>query len=397
MVVTDANDARGFTHRDETRVSPVLHPAVHNLLDGLKEQPGLEFEIIYGKQRSEPGENRREGNLHFIPVSYRPLPLPGMGGPFLARTFALLRHLRLNPPDIVHGQGTEREAGLVAALSGRPSILTLHGNFRELAATLHAKPWSYFGLCARFESFILPRVSGVHCLSQHTKDSVRSKARKTWIIPNAVDRAFFQIDRRPSTHPSVVCMAGIAEWKNPLVLVKASDRFHEQFPDAQIHFHGSCDPAHPYGQEFLEAIRPRPWCVFHGLSDQSKLTESLATATCAVLPSKQENFGLALAEAMAAGVPVIGANVGGIPDLITDGETGFLFNPENSDSLAEYLIALHRDKQLSQRLGIAAKSHALTSFEPAAVAESHARMYREALSGPHSPLCGSSSRPISQT
>ncbi|MFZ4780040.1 MAG: glycosyltransferase family 4 protein, partial [Terrimicrobiaceae bacterium] len=322
MAVVCANEVSGASHRDEAKRSPLLHTAVHNLLDGLKDRTDIEVEVVYGRMHPKPGEDRWEGCLHYVPVHCKPLPIPGMGGAFLARTLALLRHIKKAKPDIVHGQGTERESGLVAALCGRPSVLTLHGNFRAIAKTIHAKPLSYFGIAAMIERFCLPRVSGVHCLSSHTKASVGTLAQHTWIIPNAVNQHFFEVVRAPASEPYIICVAGITEWKNPMLLVEAGDTLQKCFPQTEIHFIGTCDPEHTYAKAFLDAVAQRRWCYYHGQCSPDALILHMARATCSVLPSRQENFGLALAEALAAGIPVLGSKTGGIPDVVQDGKTG---------------------------------------------------------------------------
>lgn len=380
ITVPDANDVNGSSIRDETQKSPLLHSAVHNLLDGFRAREDVEIEVAYGRMHPDEGEDRWEGCIHYVPVRYKPFPVPGMGGPYLARTLALLRYIRKTKPDLVHGQGTERESGLVAALAGPPSILTLHGNFREISKTIKAKPMSYYWLSARIEDIILPLVTGVHCISSHTKRSVESKARRTWVIPNAVDSRFFAVERQPTAYPNIVCIAAITEWKNPLLLVQASDAVQKAFPDSKIHFFGACNKEHPYGREFLGLISLRPWCIYHGQCDVGIIIEHLSTATCAVLPSKQENFGLALAEALACGVPSLGANCGGIPDVIRQGETGFLFNPENPSELSNIITSLHGDETMMTAMSQRAKEDAARRFSCRSVADAHVAMYRDALS-----------------
>lgn len=377
MLVVDANEVTDYVERDARRRSPVLHNAVQSLLVGLANRDDLEIEIIYGRRQADEGEDRREGNLHFVPVIYRDAPIPGIGGPFFGRALALLRYVKRTRPDQIHAQGTERESGFVAALCGFPSILTLHGNMREIAASMKASPFSYLGLASTLEKFILPRVSGIHCISRHTRTSVSARARRTWIIPNAVSPEFFKITRCPSASPRVVCMSVISEWKNPLLLVTASDRFHAEFPDAEVHFYGDCNESHPYGRVFMENLRSRPWCVFHGKSTPETIRSALSAATCAVLPSIQENFGLAMAEAMAAGVPCVGSDAGGIPDVVDHGITGLLFTSNDADELADRLLEIHRNPERSATLAATGRAAALRRFTVEAVAEAHAKMYHD--------------------
>jgi glycosyltransferase involved in cell wall biosynthesis len=379
MLVVDANDAGGSSNRDTTRIGPVLHPAVDNLLEGLSHRDDVQIDVLYGRQNPTPEESRENGAVRYIPVPYKKIPIPGMGGAYAGRTFALLKEVKRRSPDLVHAQGTERESGLVAALAGFPSILTLHGNLTEIAKSMGASPFSYFGLASRLERFALGRVSGVHCISKHTQTSVAGKSCRTWIIPNAVANDYFGIVNRPSANPSVVCISGIAEWKNPLALVKASGQLHNEFPDATVDFYGACDITSPYGKAFLDALTTREWCHFHGQSSKSTMIEALETASCSVLPSLMENCPVSILESMAAGVVVLGANVGGIPDLIESKRTGLLFDPRDNQELGNLLVTIHRDRENMALFARAGRADAAKRFSIQAVTEAHIEMYRSLL------------------
>jgi glycosyltransferase involved in cell wall biosynthesis len=75
----------------------------------------------------------------------------------------------------------------------------------------------------------------------------------------------------------------------------------------------------------------------------------------AVLPSETESFPFVILEAMACRRPVIATNVGGIPDIVDDGNTGILVPPKDSDKLAEAIIKLLKDKELRERMGDAGR------------------------------------------
>jgi len=81
---------------------------------------------------------------------------------------------------------------------------------------------------------------------------------------------------------------------------------------------------------------------------------SLAAADVVAAPSRNEGMGRALVEAMALGIPVVGAAVGGIPAVIVDGECGRLVPPEDPAALARALMELGRDEPLRRKLGEAA-------------------------------------------
>ncbi len=82
-----------------------------------------------------------------------------------------------------------------------------------------------------------------------------------------------------------------------------------------------------------------------------------------VLPSRSETFGLVVIEAMAAGIPVIGTNAGGVPEIIRHGENGMLVPPENSDALASIMRLLVEDDRLRERLGRQARRDAVERYD----------------------------------
>ena len=92
-----------------------------------------------------------------------------------------------------------------------------------------------------------------------------------------------------------------------------------------------------------------------GQQEEQELKNYYQRADVFVMPSRQEGFGIVFLEAMAFGKPVVGAEFGGIPDIVVDGVTGFLVKYGNVDALADRLICLLKDGDLRQRMGSAAK------------------------------------------
>jgi glycosyltransferase involved in cell wall biosynthesis len=99
----------------------------------------------------------------------------------------------------------------------------------------------------------------------------------------------------------------------------------------------------------------------------------------AAVPSHVEPLGNATLEAMAAGLPVVGSRVGGIPEMIVDGETGFLVPSRDATALAAALSRLIEDPALRMRLGRAGRQRATSVFSIAAYASRIQQMYDEAL------------------
>ncbi|MBN2013934.1 MAG: glycosyltransferase family 4 protein [Candidatus Altiarchaeota archaeon] len=90
---------------------------------------------------------------------------------------------------------------------------------------------------------------------------------------------------------------------------------------------------------------------FHGFLQQKEIVQLLNKASVFVMPSRIESFGIVLAEAMACGLPVVSAQVGAIPEVVRDGETGFLVRPENHIELANKIDELLDDDILPKKMG----------------------------------------------
>jgi glycosyltransferase involved in cell wall biosynthesis len=107
----------------------------------------------------------------------------------------------------------------------------------------------------------------------------------------------------------------------------------------------------------------------------------LAGIDVLVQPSRADNLPLAVLEAMAAGLPVVGARVGGIPELVVDGETGIVVPPEEPRALADALDSLARDRSRLVELGRRGRERTAAHFSPEQVGRRTVKLYRE--------LCGS--------
>ena len=113
--------------------------------------------------------------------------------------------------------------------------------------------------------------------------------------------------------------------------------------------------------------------------------EVLARWEIFVLPSRQDAFPLASLEAMRAGLPVVAAAVGGVREQITHLETGVLVPPGRPDVLADWIVRLHGDPDLRDRLGRAAAERVRADFSLARQAEGLHAAYLAALNLRHAP------------
>jgi glycosyltransferase involved in cell wall biosynthesis len=113
----------------------------------------------------------------------------------------------------------------------------------------------------------------------------------------------------------------------------------------------------PHRQQ-LEKVFAGSATHFVGYLGGEELAAAYASADAFLFPSSTETLGLVLLEAMAAGCPVVGANRGGVPDIVTDGVNGCLYDPDQAGSLAEATARLLGDPGKQEQLRQAARAEA---------------------------------------
>ena len=118
-------------------------------------------------------------------------------------------------------------------------------------------------------------------------------------------------------------------------------------------------------------------CSFVG--KQPRIADYLSVSDVLLLPSEQESFGLAALEAMACEVPVIASRVGGIPEVVTDGETGFLSEVGDLDKMAEDAARLLANEQLRRKMGLSARESALSRYRTDVVIPQYIEFYEKVL------------------
>lgn len=113
----------------------------------------------------------------------------------------------------------------------------------------------------------------------------------------------------------------------------------------------------------------------HFLGNQQRVENLFACADAFLLPSYYESFGLAALEAMACGVPVVAADVGGVSEVITDGRTGFLIDPDDYDDGANRLYNILADKTVANSLKEAALSEVRENFTSEKITPQYEKIY----------------------
>lgn len=155
--------------------------------------------------------------------------------------------------------------------------------------------------------------------------------------------------------PLLVQVSRFDPWKDPLGVVEAYRNVRETVPDAQLVLAGGMPDDDPEGIEIYREVAAET----EGDDDVHLLTNLpdvginllQRSADAVVQKSLREGFALTVSETLWKETPVVGANVGGIPLQIEDGENGYLVEPEAVDATADRLVRLLEDDELRRRLG----------------------------------------------
>lgn len=115
------------------------------------------------------------------------------------------------------------------------------------------------------------------------------------------------------------------------------------------------------------------------LGKQEPVEEILSIADCFLMPSGSETFGLAALEAMACDVPVVATNIGGLPELVEEGESGFLCDLGDVEAMTDRVRAILTDDALHQRMAAAARARAVDHFDADRVIPIYEDYYREVI------------------
>jgi glycosyltransferase involved in cell wall biosynthesis len=356
---------------------PYFGTAPEALLQGFANLPQLDVHVIscVRKQMTSPEKLADNISFHQVIVPKFGWMTTGYQGCVRA-TRKLLIKLK---PDIVHGQGTERECSMCAVFSGFPNVLTIHGNLRALAKKMQSRVGSYGWLAARLEGLCLRKTSGVFCNSTYTEEEVKPCARRTWKVPNAVRSEFFRPARNLGSgrNSTLLNIGVISSWKQQLKVLGVAEDLHARGLSCEVHFIGTAAPADPYAAEFLRRIQPLEKAgVAHYLGSKkaAELIDVLDNCGAVVHFPLEEAFGLVVAEALARNVKFFGARVGGIPDITEGAADAELFDPNDWTGLTD---AITRWARAGFQRSQAPASQMAARYHPKLIAERHLAIYEE--------------------
>lgn len=173
----------------------------------------------------------------------------------------------------------------------------------------------------------------------------------------------------------ILNVAHLGAEKGQSDLIAASARIHAARPDARVAIVGGGELRAKLERQAAKAGGGK--ILFAGFWPPEQISSLLAAATVFVLPSRQEGLGSVLLEAMAAGIPVVAASTGGIPEIVCDGSTGLLVPPGHPAALADAVIRLLNDPALAASLSAAGLKFVREAGSADRMVEETMHVYRE--------------------
>jgi glycosyltransferase involved in cell wall biosynthesis len=295
----------------------------------------------------------------------------------LAGLVELARLFRRERPQIVHASSSK--AGVLGRLAATVTrvpvrIFTVHG-------------WAftaYSGLPSRLyqvaDRLMEPLTTVTICVSENELaaglEAGTCRAESTVVIRNAVDVSGAARSRHDRAVPRLIAVGRLKAPKDFLTLVRAFAAIPRGKFEALIVGDG------PDRQEVEAEIRSL------GLEEHVRLAGErddvpalLADSDLFVLSSRSEGLPVSVLEAMAAVLPVVASDVGGLRELVADSETGILVPPVDVPALAAALGRLVEDRELRRTLGAAGRARAEALFDLAEFRRAHVELYERELAG----------------
>src|SRR5262245_15693457 len=309
-----------------------------------------------------------------LPIHVVPLPTLRRPGYALASGVRTLgRLLRTTGAALIHANGSRAMmyGGLAGRTTGRPAIW-------------HVRIAQSDGVVDRA---LYALATGVIA----TSDAVARRfcgAAKVRLVPNGIDLTRFT-PRAPSpalraalgvppASPLVVSIGRFVAEKGHRHLLEAAARIERTRPGAHWVLVGAGELEAPLRHQ-ARGLGLASQVHFTGWRED--IPDVLAVSDVFVLPSESEGFGRVVVEAMAMAHPVVATAVGGVPEIVRDGETGILVPPSDPAALADAVCSLLDDPARASRLGAAGRARAESRFSLTAHIDGVERVYTQVLGG----------------
>jgi glycogen synthase len=291
----------------------------------------------------------------------------------LAVLHQLVEVLETERPDLVHmHSAVQWSAWYVERLLKKrsmtpPFVVTQHGSLEPID-------------CLTVVRDLLLRADALTAVSKAALGSAVQFCGRTaysTVIYNGIEKHddVVRVDR-PGARYGLLCVGRLEHQKGYDVAIAALAKALANGLDADLTLVGY-GKDHKYLQQAAIDLDVADRVYFVGTRDHRSALEAIASCSLLLVPSRsREGFSLVAAEAALSGVPCIASRLGGLPEVVEDGVTGVLVEPDNPDALASSIVSLLRDEQLRKTIGANAQRIGREKFDMDRCVEDYLRLYR---------------------
>ncbi|HUN65333.1 MAG TPA: N-acetyl-alpha-D-glucosaminyl L-malate synthase BshA [Bacteroidota bacterium] len=261
----------------------------------------------------------------------------------------------------------------------------------RIVTTLHGTDITLVGLEPSYlpvMKFSIEQSDGVTAVSRFLKEKTLTNyhiEKEIQVIPNFVDtRKYVRTDASriretiaPGGEKVLIHVSNFRGVKRVGDVVRIFERVHQKIP-SKLMLVGD-GPDRSNCEQLARDLGVFGEIKF--LGKQSELIALLSAADLFLIPSQSESFGLSALEAMACGTPVIASSVGGLPELVQHGATGYIAEIGDIDRMARYSIDLLTNDQKYRMFSLAARNRAVELFDSRGIVDRYERYYEQVLAG----------------
>jgi glycosyltransferase involved in cell wall biosynthesis len=336
-------------------------------------------------------EHFRTAGVQCEVISFRPWEIPGVpvhyinGGEALGKVRYLVHARRVKTlvhslqPDLVHALHLT-SYGFLGALAGfHPYVVSVWGT--DILEAPKLTPFHRWLTRYALEHADTITATGLHLATETTRYA--PAAVPVTVVPYGVDMQRFVPRERGSgggDHVVIGAVSRLSQEKGVRYLIEAFGQLRERYGGGVSLRIAGDGPERARLEQMVQRLNLESSVELRGWLDHEAVPGFLNELDVFVLPSTWEGFGVAAAEASAAGLPVVATNVYGIPDVVRDGETGLLVAPKDPGALARAVGRLVEDARLRRRLGEAGHEYVGRHYDWTENAQQMAAIYERLLS-----------------
>ena len=330
--------------------------------------------LLLAREEAKPYRHLLNGSVELCEFDK-----PRMRQPFkqLSMVSNLIRRIRAFKPDVIHLQLGHMWFNLLGLplLRDIPLVLTVHDSLIHVgdAASAKTPQWIYDLACFRARQRI------VH--APQVKDSLIKRTgvpRETvhvipYVIVGDVDISA-GVDVQPQ--PEVLFFGRIWEYKGLEYLIKAEPLITAEVPQVQIVIAGTGED---FGRYRDMMVNPDRFIIYNEYVSDEKRAELFQRAAVVVLPYIEASQSFIISIAYRFGKPVVATTVGGLPEMVDHGRTGFLVPPRDIKSLATAIVDLMQHEEMRLSFGENGMRKVNVECAPEVVGQQTVNVYRRAL------------------